>query len=115
MQDLHPMLYPQKRLGVSFHDLGVSSVKPSRDYQHTFGNYALALGHLFSRVAGNRRRTTTYILRDFDGLVESGEMLVVLGRPGSGCSTLLKALSGDTHGFSISNETKINYQGESSA
>jgi ATP-binding cassette, subfamily G (WHITE), member 2, PDR len=41
------------------------------------------------------------ILRDFDGLVESGEMLVVLGRPGSGCSTFLKTISGEAHGFTV--------------
>jgi ATP-binding cassette, subfamily G (WHITE), member 2, PDR len=38
-------------------------------------------------------------------------MLVVLGRPGAGCSTLLKTISGETHGFHIQDETCINYQG----
>lgn len=38
-------------------------------------------------------------------------MLVVLGRPGSGCSTLLKTISGETHGFYIDKESQINYQG----
>lgn len=54
------------------------------------------------------------ILQDFDGLVMPGEMLLVLGRPGSGCSTLLKTLAGDTHGFRINDERSINYQGMSS-
>ena len=38
-------------------------------------------------------------------------MLVVLGRPGSGCSTLLKTISGETHGFYIDQKSEINYQG----
>ena len=38
-------------------------------------------------------------------------MLVVLGRPGSGCSTLLKTISGETHGFFIDQKSEINYQG----
>ena len=38
-------------------------------------------------------------------------MLVVLGRPGSGCSTLLKTISGETHGFYIDKGSDINYQG----
>ena len=38
-------------------------------------------------------------------------MLVVLGRPGSGCSTLLKTISGETHGFFIDKQSDINYQG----
>jgi ATP-binding cassette subfamily G (WHITE) protein 2 (PDR) len=50
-------------------------------------------------------------LRDFDGLVRSGEMLVVLGRPGSGCSTLLKTIAGETSGFFVDSNAYINYQG----
>lgn len=38
-------------------------------------------------------------------------MLVVLGRPGSGCTTLLKTISGETHGFFIDEKSEINYQG----
>ncbi|CAO2657983.1 Nn.00g072430.m01.CDS01 [Neocucurbitaria sp. VM-36] len=34
------------------------------------------------------------ILTGIDGLLEAGEMLLVLGPPGSGCTTLLKMLSG---------------------
>lgn len=44
-------------------------------------------------------------------LVKAGEMLVVLGPPGSGCSTFLKTIAGETHGFSISDDSYINYQG----
>lgn len=39
------------------------------------------------------------------------EMLLVLGRPGSGCSTLLKTIAGETHGLNISKNSHINYQG----
>lgn len=39
------------------------------------------------------------------------EMLLVLGRPGSGCSTLLKTIAGETHGLNISENSHINYQG----
>ncbi|ERF73323.1 hypothetical protein EPUS_03156 [Endocarpon pusillum Z07020] len=38
-------------------------------------------------------------------------MLVVLGRPGSGCSTFLKITSGETHGFNVDPKSEINYQG----
>jgi ABC-type multidrug transport system ATPase subunit len=37
-------------------------------------------------------------------------MLLVLGRPGSGCSTFLKTLSGDTHGFHV-NTKAVGYSG----
>ena len=47
---------------------------------------------------GPEVRTT--ILQSIDGVVREGEMLLVLGRPGSGCSTLLKALAGMTAEYS---------------
>lgn len=39
------------------------------------------------------------LIHDFTGVVRDGEMLLVLGRPGAGCSTLLKALSNKRAGF----------------
>ena len=39
------------------------------------------------------------ILHGVSGLVKEGEMLLVLGRPGAGCSTLLKTLGGHTYGY----------------
>ena len=38
-------------------------------------------------------------------------MCLVLGRPGSGCSTFLKTISGETHGLHISTESNLQYQG----
>lgn len=39
------------------------------------------------------------LIHDFSGVVRDGEMLFVLGRPGSGCSTFLKAISNKREGF----------------
>lgn len=46
-----------------------------------------------------------------EGIVKKGELLCVLGRPGSGCSTLLKTISSTTHGFKVSKDTVISYGG----
>ncbi|EQL02664.1 ATP-binding cassette transporter ABC1 [Ophiocordyceps sinensis CO18] len=51
------------------------------------------------------------ILQGFEGLVESGELLIVLGRPGSGCSTLLKTLCGELHGLALGAESNVHYNG----
>ncbi|KAL8276792.1 hypothetical protein RQP46_010797 [Phenoliferia psychrophenolica] len=40
-----------------------------------------------------------YLLRDFSGLVNAGEMMLVVGRPGSGCTTFLKTLTSHHGGF----------------
>ncbi|KAJ5952972.1 uncharacterized protein N7479_011385 [Penicillium vulpinum] len=54
------------------------------------------------------RRT---ILHGFDGIVHSGELLLVLGRPGSGCSTFLKSLCGYLDGLDIDPVSEIQYKG----
>jgi ABC-type multidrug transport system ATPase subunit len=38
-------------------------------------------------------------LNDFTGCVKPGEMLLVLGRPGAGCSTFLKVIGNQRAGF----------------
>ncbi|KAH7327322.1 multidrug resistance protein CDR1 [Rhexocercosporidium sp. MPI-PUGE-AT-0058] len=96
--------------GVSFAELNVSGFGSPTDYQKSVGNVLLGITALFRRMAGEQKQEIE-ILRDFDGLVESGELLLVLGRPGSGCSTLLKTISGDTHGLLVDPASKINYQG----
>jgi len=96
--------------GVSFTELNVSGFGSPTDYQKSVGNVVLGVASLFRRMAGEQKQQIN-ILRDFDGLVEAGEMLLVLGRPGSGCSTLLKTISGDTHGLLVSPDSKVNYQG----
>lgn len=103
--------YPDKVLGASFTNLSVYGRRSSTDYQRTFGNYLLTLSSIFNRSIGRRRNTQVQILQQFDGLIRSGEMLLVLGRPGSGCSTLLKTLGGDTHGIFIGEGSQVNYQG----
>jgi ATP-binding cassette subfamily G (WHITE) protein 2 (PDR) len=52
-----------------------------------------------------------YLLHNVDGLLCSGELLLVLGRPGSGCSTFLKAICGYLDGLSLDPSSKIQYKG----
>ncbi|KAL8736690.1 MAG: hypothetical protein Q9166_000056 [cf. Caloplaca sp. 2 TL-2023] len=110
VQSRDPERYPQRVAGVSYKNLNVSGFGSPLDYQKTFGNYPLEIASLFNTVTGRGKRKI-HILRDFEGLVKSGEMLVVLGRPGSGCSTLLKTMTGETSGFFIDQGSEINYQG----
>jgi ABC-type phosphate/phosphonate transport system ATPase subunit len=44
-------------------------------------------------------------------VLKTGEMLVVLGRPGSGCSTLLKSLMGELTGLDMKAESEVHYNG----
>lgn len=106
-----PDRFPERLAGVAFQDLSVDGFREDTDYQRTFGNYPLALLTAAKKLIGQTRKIRVHILRDFDGLVKNGEMVLVLGRPGSGCSTLLKTLAGETQGLHVSKQAYVNYQG----
>lgn len=106
-----PGKYAEKTIGVSFRELHVYGSGVATDYQQTVGNIWLrALGLVRKHLRTGKRKIK--ILRGLDGIVEAGEMLVVLGPPGSGCTTFLKTISGETHGFSVDERSHLNYQGK---
>ncbi|KAH8161694.1 hypothetical protein CIB48_g6544 [Xylaria polymorpha] len=96
--------------GVCFQNLSVHGFGSATDYQKDVGNVWLEAVGLGRRALGNKGKKID-ILRNFDGIVRKGEMLVVLGPPGSGCTTLLKAIAGETAGIYIDNQSYFNYQG----
>jgi ATP-binding cassette subfamily G (WHITE) protein 2 (PDR) len=51
------------------------------------------------------------ILDEVEGVLDTGEMLLVLGPPGSGCSTLLKSIAGETDATSVTENAMMNYRG----
>ncbi|KAF7867296.1 hypothetical protein EAF04_005379 [Stromatinia cepivora] len=99
------------QLGISFQDLECYGFTSSATFQHTVTSYALALPRLIARIFSLQQPKRVQILRNLDGLVLPGEMLLVLGRPGSGCSSFLKVLSGDTHGIHVGEKLQVNYAG----
>ncbi|KIW29433.1 uncharacterized protein PV07_05248 [Cladophialophora immunda] len=102
--------YPQRTAGVSFQKLNVSGRQSSTGYQKSVISAVVDIPRAIVQAASNRSRTVQ-ILKDFEGLVKSGEMLVVLGRPGSGASTFLKSIAGEVHGLYMDAGSDINYQG----
>ncbi|EUC35187.1 hypothetical protein COCCADRAFT_3579 [Bipolaris zeicola 26-R-13] len=101
---------PTRTAGIAFRDLNVHGFGSDADFQKSVGNIWLEGVGLYNKLKGNKGRKIN-ILRNLDGLVEAGEMLVVLGPPGAGCSTFLKTITGETHGFFVDENTKLNYQG----
>lgn len=98
--------------GVCFQHLNVHGYGESSDYQKDVGNVWLSLGSQIGRLMGGKSQRID-ILRDFDGVVNKGEMLVVLGPPGSGCSTTLKTIAGELNGIHVDESSYFNYQGKS--
>jgi len=111
IQSRDPERYPGRTAGIAYRNVSAHGFGNPTDYQKTFGNYPLEIPSLFNKLIGRGKQTKIQILRNFDGLIKSGEMLVVLGRPGSGCSTLLKTISGQFDGFFIGEGAYVNYQG----
>ncbi|EGX45830.1 hypothetical protein AOL_s00117g35 [Orbilia oligospora ATCC 24927] len=93
------------RCGFMFRNLNVSGVGAEIQYQET------VLSAIYAGLRGGSGGKEKVILQNFDGLVEEGEMLIVLGRPGSGCSTFLKTICGEDHGLNISEQTEVKYNG----
>ncbi len=98
--------------GVAYQHLNVYGFGTPTDFQKDFLNVWLEGVGLARKLIGRNANRRIDILRDFDGVVRKGEMLVVLGPPGSGCSTFLKTIAGEHSGIFINDNSYFNYQGE---
>lgn len=97
--------------GVCFQGLNVHGFGAATDYQKDVANVWLEAVGMARTLVGAGHKRKIDILRNFDGLVRKGEMLVVLGPPGSGCSTFLKTISGEHSGIYVDEKAYFNYQG----
>jgi ATPase subunit of ABC transporter with duplicated ATPase domains len=102
--------HPLRTLGVAFSNLNVHGFGSDTDYQKSVGNVWLEALGLARKALGQKQRKIQ-ILQNLEGLVEAGEMLVVLGPPGSGCSTFLKTIAAETDGFHVDQNSKMNFHG----
>jgi ATP-binding cassette subfamily G (WHITE) protein 2 (PDR) len=66
---------------------------------------------LVSKCGSEKARDRRTILHGLNGLMRSGDLLLVLGRPGSGCSTFLKVLCGYLDGLDVDAASEIQYRG----
>jgi len=95
------------RSGVVFKELSVSGSGAALQLQQTVFSMLLdPIRNLSFKSKPHRR-----ILNQFNGYLASGELLIVLGRPGSGCSTFLKTICGELHGLELENSSEIHYNG----
>lgn len=90
--------------GLVFKNVTVKGMGLGAALQGTLSDPFLVLPRLFKKLAGRGAKITSKppirtILDDFTGCVRPGEMLLVLGRPGSGCSTFLKIMANQRFGY----------------
>ncbi|KAI8933384.1 hypothetical protein NX059_009999 [Plenodomus lindquistii] len=85
-----------RKLGVTWNNLSVKVVPADALVQENFvSQFNIAQRFRESRQKPELRK----ILDTSSGCVKPGEMLLVLGRPGSGCTTLLKLLANKRKGY----------------
>ncbi|KAF8734087.1 ABC transporter, partial [Rhizoctonia solani] len=87
-----------RSLGVGFVDLTVRGLGAAAKYQETVLSMVSPMQWVH-KLSGLRHPPVKDILTGFTGTVKSGEMLLVLGSPGSGCSTFLKVLANQRQGY----------------
>ncbi|PHH91761.1 hypothetical protein CDD83_10405 [Cordyceps sp. RAO-2017] len=100
----------ERRMDVAFRNLDVFGSGSALQLQQTVGSMftaPLRPGEFFSFG----RKDPKHILNGFEGFLPSGELLIVLGRPGSGCSTLLKTICGELDGLQLSEGSSVHYNG----
>jgi ATP-binding cassette subfamily G (WHITE) protein 2 (PDR) len=73
---------PQRQTGVAFSNLSVHGFGTDTDYQPTVGNLPFSVWGQLRGLLGAKKRKVE-ILNGFDGIIDPGEMVVVLGPPGS--------------------------------
>ncbi|KAF3987476.1 hypothetical protein FT663_04430 [Candidozyma haemuli var. vulneris] len=100
-------------LGVAYKNLSVFGHSTDSDYQATFANviYKTTMQWIKGHNKAYRDAIRFDILKPMDGLIKPGELTVVLGRPGAGCSTFLKTLATQTHGVNVDKNSTISYDG----
>lgn len=101
-----------KYTGLSFRDLVVDGVDAATTYGPSVSEFLRSCVTFPIAYWKLRRPQTCHIIQNVNGVIHPGEMVLVLGRPGSGCTTLLKTLSGEIDQFTAV-EGRVSYDGAS--
>lgn len=94
-----------RHVGVVFKNLTVTGQGLGAALQPTVGDIFLGLPRFLKNVFSKGPRQAAHkppirtIIDNFTGCIKPGEMLLVLGAPGAGCSTFLKVLGNQRFGY----------------
>ncbi|KAF3941557.1 hypothetical protein ABW19_dt0205188 [Dactylella cylindrospora] len=104
-----------KKVGVSFRDLAVTGTAGSKLYARTFKDelvdlFGGSIVQILARLLPSKKPEVKAIIQGFNGVVKPKEMLLVLGKPGSGSSTFLRALTNQRRPFTSVDGT-VHYSG----
>jgi ATP-binding cassette, subfamily G (WHITE), member 2, SNQ2 len=97
-----------KKVGVVWRNLTVKGVGSTATTVKTLPDAVLGtfgpdlyrfIARFIPQLSFKRHTPMRALINDFSGVVRDGEMMLVLGRPGSGCSTFLKAIANNRETF----------------
>ncbi|KAK9441048.1 BMR1-like protein [Metarhizium brunneum] len=92
-----------KHIGVCWDGLTVKGIGGMANYVQTFPNAFINFFDVITPVINllglGKRPPEATLLDSFQGVCNPGEMVLVLGKPGSGCTTFLKTIANQRHGY----------------
>ncbi|EME81861.1 ABC transporter, PDR-type [Pseudocercospora fijiensis CIRAD86] len=93
-----------KQIGVIWDKLTVKGMGGAKIYVPTFpdaftGFFGFPIRFAMGLFGLGKKGEEVNILSNFYGVVKPGEMVLILGRPGSGCTTFLKVIANQRFGY----------------
>ncbi|KAK7623750.1 ABC-2 type transporter-domain-containing protein [Phyllosticta citricarpa] len=92
-----------KRIGVIWDNLTVKGIGGVKTYVKTFPQAFVSFFNVYETAVNllglGKKGVEFNILQDFYGVTKPGEMVLVLGRPGSGCTSFLKVIANQRIGY----------------
>ncbi|KAE8180738.1 hypothetical protein CF336_g9177, partial [Tilletia laevis] len=88
-----------REMGVAFRNLSVTGVGSGVALSNSMSSLLLEPFRSLANIRQMFNPPVRKILHEFTGSVKPGEMLLVLGRPGAGCTSFLKSIASYRDGF----------------
>jgi ATP-binding cassette subfamily G (WHITE) protein 2 (SNQ2) len=93
----------EKHIGAYWDGLTVKGIGGFTNYVQTFPDAFVNFFNIVSPIMGmlgaGPKPVEATLLDNFRGVCKPGEMVLVLGKPGSGCSTFLRAIANQREGY----------------
>ncbi|KAK0633924.1 ABC-2 type transporter-domain-containing protein [Immersiella caudata] len=110
-----------KKVGVVFKGLSVKGLGGDAEVVRTLpeavlGTFGPDLWRILSgwfpalKMGSGKKGELKTLIHDFTGVVRHGEMMLVLGRPGAGCSTFLRVIANNRGGYAAV-DGEVSYSG----
>lgn len=92
-----------KHIGVYWDGLTVKGMGGAENFVETFPDAFINFFNIWDPIKNmmglGKKGNEVTILDNFRGVIKPGEMILVLGQPGSGCTTFLKSIANQRYGY----------------